>query len=51
MIEKVNPLIDYAFKRIFGIEDNKDILIDFLNAVLDLSKPIENVEILNPYLD
>ena len=25
---------DYAFKKVFGCEDSKDILISFLNAVL-----------------
>jgi predicted transposase/invertase (TIGR01784 family) len=51
MFEKVNPLIDFAFKRIFGVTENKDILIDFLNATLRLKEPVENLEILNPYID
>ena len=29
----VDPFVDYAFKRIFGSEPNKDLLIDFLNGV------------------
>jgi predicted transposase/invertase (TIGR01784 family) len=51
MIDRINPLNDFAFKRIFGVEENKDILIDFLNATLKLKEPIENLEILNPYID
>jgi predicted transposase/invertase (TIGR01784 family) len=29
----IDPLVDFAFKKIFGSEPNKDLLIDFLNAV------------------
>ncbi len=29
----IDPLSDFGFKRIFGTEANKDILIDFLNVV------------------
>jgi predicted transposase/invertase (TIGR01784 family) len=47
----VNPTNDVAFKRIFGNENKKEILIDFLNAVLDLhgEQAIRDIEILNPY--
>ncbi|MCC8089347.1 MAG: Rpn family recombination-promoting nuclease/putative transposase [Rikenellaceae bacterium] len=31
----VNPFTDFGFKRLFGTEANKDILINFLNAVID----------------
>jgi len=31
----MSPKNDYAFKRIFGDERNKDVLISFLNAVLE----------------
>ena len=30
----INPLTDFGFKRIFGTEPNKALLIDFLNVVL-----------------
>ncbi|MEO1127553.1 MAG: Rpn family recombination-promoting nuclease/putative transposase, partial [Cyanobacteria bacterium J06639_16] len=30
----INPLTDFGFKRLFGTEPNKDLLIDFLNVVL-----------------
>lgn len=30
----VNPLTDFGFKKLFGSEPNKDLLIDFLNEVL-----------------
>ncbi len=30
----VNPFTDYGFKRLFGEEPNKDLLLDFLNELL-----------------
>jgi len=29
----IDPLVDFAFKKIFGSEPNKDLLIAFLNEV------------------
>jgi len=46
----INPKTDFAFKRIFGSEQSKDILISFLNAILYGENPIiKDLEILNPY--
>ncbi len=46
----INPRTDFAFKKIFGSEENKDILIGFLNAILyEGKKTIKDLEILNPY--
>ena len=43
----INILTDFGFKRIFGSEENKDILISFLNACLSgLSEPITELEFL-----
>lgn len=37
----INPFIDFGFKKLFGTEANKDILISFLNAVIeDTADPI-----------
>jgi predicted transposase/invertase (TIGR01784 family) len=45
----INPKIDLAFKKIFGSSDSKDILINFLNAILYEARPvIEDLEIINP---
>ena len=30
----INPFTDYGFKRLFGEEPNKDLLLDFLNELL-----------------
>ncbi|MBF0336287.1 MAG: PD-(D/E)XK nuclease family transposase [Nitrospirae bacterium] len=42
---------DVAFKKIFGNENKKGILISFLNSVLDLNgdRAIDDITILNPY--
>lgn len=34
----INFYTDFAFKKIFGTEANKDLLISFLNALLDLKR-------------
>ena len=34
MSRYINPFTDFGFKHLFGSENNKDILISFLNAVL-----------------
>ncbi len=45
----VSPKTDIAFKKIFGNEQHKEILIEFLNEVLDLAYQIIDITILNPY--
>ncbi|MFK7796347.1 MAG: Rpn family recombination-promoting nuclease/putative transposase [Aureispira sp.] len=34
----INPLTDFGFKKLFGTEPNKDLLIDFLNEILPDNK-------------
>ncbi|HEY9666762.1 MAG TPA: PD-(D/E)XK nuclease family transposase [Coleofasciculaceae cyanobacterium] len=47
----INPKTDFDFKKIFGSEQSKDIMISLLNAIVDNGNPtIEDLEILNPYL-
>jgi predicted transposase/invertase (TIGR01784 family) len=47
----INPKTDYAFKKIFGSSESKEILISFLNALIYDAQPIiEDLEILNPNL-
>jgi len=47
----VDPKNDFAFKKIFGDETKKEILISLLNAILDFKgkKTIVSLEILNPF--
>jgi predicted transposase/invertase (TIGR01784 family) len=46
-----DPRTDFVFKRVFGNEKAKEVLISFLNAVLGLegSRAITDVHILDPY--
>lgn len=46
-----DPKNDLAFKKIFGDENKKEILISFLNSVLDFKneKTIVDVSVANPY--
>ncbi|MFM6400461.1 PD-(D/E)XK nuclease family transposase, partial [Planktothrix sp.] len=47
----INPKTDFAFKKIFGSSESKDILISFLNALVYNSEPIiQDLEIFDPYL-
>ena len=47
----IDPTIDCVFKALLGSEENKNLLINFLNAVIDPQNksPIVTVEIRNPY--
>lgn len=42
-LKYIDPLIDFAFKKIFGSEPNKDLLIAFLNEVLRGKKHITDL--------
>lgn len=46
----INPKTDFAFKKIFGSKESKDILISFLDAILyDEAEMIADLVILDPY--
>jgi predicted transposase/invertase (TIGR01784 family) len=53
MKHPIDPKVDCVFKAILGSEENRDLLIHFLNAFLaeELAEPLVWVEILNPYND
>lgn len=53
MVPGIDPKIDYAFKRLFGADRNRALLIDLVNAVLRLppGERIVELEILNPFND
>ncbi|QHT70008.1 PD-(D/E)XK nuclease family transposase [Rhodocytophaga rosea] len=44
----INPFTDFGFKKLFGTEFNKDLLIDFLNQVLSGKEQIRDLTYLNP---
>jgi predicted transposase/invertase (TIGR01784 family) len=43
----INLFTDFGFKRLFGNEENKDILMDFLNTLLVDKQTIINLKFLN----
>ncbi len=46
----ISPKVDYAFKKIFGSEQSKEILISFLNAIVyGGEKVMKSLTIVNPY--
>jgi len=47
----MDPLIDFAFRKIFGSEETKDLLKSFLEAVMGLEgdKKLKEINLLNPY--
>ena len=53
MKHKIDPKIDCVFKALLGAEDNRNLFVHFLNAIIgsDLAAPLTNVDILNPYND
>ena len=50
MSKFINPFTDVGFKRIFGQEINKDLLIDFLNALLDGERQVKDIHFLDKEL-
>ena len=53
MQHAIDPKIDCVFKALLGSDENRNLLIHFLNAFLaqELTEPLVWVEILNPYND
>ena len=48
MAKFINPYTDFGFKKLFGEEGNKDLLIDFLNQLLPAHHQIAEVNFRNP---
>ena len=46
---KINPRVDFAFKKLFGSEENKDLLISLINAIISKEQQVVEVELKNPY--
>lgn len=46
---KINPKVDFAFKKLFGSEENKDILISFINSIVSKDEQIKDITLKNPY--
>jgi predicted transposase/invertase (TIGR01784 family) len=49
MTNMINPRVDVAFKKIFGVEENKDLLISLINSIVSQEDQVDHIELLNPY--
>ncbi|MFY9589746.1 Rpn family recombination-promoting nuclease/putative transposase [Rickettsia endosymbiont of Halotydeus destructor] len=48
-MSKITPKIDIAFKKIFGVEENKDLLISLINSIVSEEDLVTDITLLNPY--
>ena len=48
-MEKISPRVDVAFKKIFGVEENKDLLISLINSIVGKEDQVLDITLLNPY--
>jgi predicted transposase/invertase (TIGR01784 family) len=46
---RISPKVDIAFKKIFGVEENKDLLISLINSIVGEEDQVADVTLLNPY--
>ena len=45
----ITPRVDIAFKKIFGVEENKDLLIALINSIVSEDDQVADITLLNPY--
>ncbi len=48
-MSNINPRVDIAFKKIFGVEENKDLTISLINSIVSEEDQITELTLLNPY--
>ncbi|WP_316353580.1 Rpn family recombination-promoting nuclease/putative transposase [Candidatus Trichorickettsia mobilis] len=48
-MNKISPRVDIAFKKIFGVEENKDLLISLINSIVGTEDQVLDITLLNPY--
>ena len=48
-MSNINPRVDIAFKKIFGVEENKDLLISLINSIVSTEDQVQDLIILNPH--
>ena len=48
-MDRISPRVDIAFKKIFGVEENKDLLISLINSIVSPDDQVTDVTLLNPY--
>lgn len=49
MSKILNPRVDFVFKKLFGTESNKDLLMGLLNAILLPEDQVSDITLKNPY--
>ena len=42
----INPRVDIAFKKIFGVEENKDLLLSLINSVMAKEDQVVEITLL-----
>lgn len=45
----ITPKVDLAFKKLFGVEENKDLLISLINSIVSKEDQVSDLILLNPY--
>lgn len=45
----INPRVDFAFKKLFGSEENKNLLIGLINAIVGKADQVTSLTLRNPY--
>ncbi|ROT47861.1 Rpn family recombination-promoting nuclease/putative transposase [Candidatus Cardinium hertigii] len=48
-MQAITPRVDVAFKKLFGVEENKDLLISLINAIVSAEDQVADIILLNPY--
>ena len=48
-MEKITPRVDIAFKKIFGVEENKDLLMLLINSIVSQEDQVADITLLKPY--
>ena len=48
-MSRISPKVDIAFKKIFGVEENKDLLISLINSIVSPEDQVLDVTLMNPY--
>jgi hypothetical protein len=48
-MSNISPRVDIAFKKIFGVEENKDLLISLVNSIVGQADQVSDLTLLNPY--
>ena len=48
-MSNISPKVDIAFKKIFGVEENKDLLVSLINSIVSKDDQVADITLLNPY--